>query len=188
MVGVDEVGRGCLAGPLLVVAARTGSSLPLTVKDSKLLTREQRESMCEQLLLCCQFGEGWVSSVEIDRLGLARAMRLGVRRALANLPANDDEEIVIDGNVNYLPKKFKNGYCLIDADDKVPLVSAASVYAKVTRDRFMINLAKRHPRYSFDNHVGYGTAEHYQALDAYGPLKFIHRLSFAPLKLGYENE
>lgn len=169
-----------MAGPLLVVAARAFSDLPSSVKDSKLMSRDQRELMYDELMAVCQFGEGWVSSTEIDRYGLARALRLGVRRALKDLEVENDEQIVIDGNVNYLPKKYKNGYYLVGADATVPLVSAASVYAKVTRDRFMIKLAQRYPLYRFDNHVGYGTSEHYRALDTYGPLKFIHRLSFAP--------
>lgn len=183
MIGVDEVGRGALAGPLLVVAARqTGPDVPKTLKDSKLLSRVQRETIFESLKASFKFGEGWVKSTEIDRLGMAAALRLGVRRALADLPAAIEEEVVMDGHVNYLPKKFKNGRCEVRADANWSVVSAASVYAKVKRDRFMAQLAERHHRYSFARHVGYGTALHCQEVQAYGPLKFIHRLSFAPLK------
>lgn len=182
MVGVDEVGRGCLAGPLLVVAARARTNLPPGLRDSKLLSRAQREILYPLLVETCEFGQGWVRASEIDSLGLARSLKLGVRRALAALEALADEEIVIDGSVNYVPRKFKNSRCEIDADNSLPLVSAASVFAKVTRDKFMAELAKKHPRYHFENHVGYGTKEHYRAIELYGTLRFVHRVSFAPFR------
>ncbi len=181
MVGIDEVGRGSLAGPLLVVAARQVGNFPSGLRDSKLLTRAQREAIFEYLIPNVEFGEGWVSSVEIDRRGLTAAMRLGVRRALRRLPAAKNEEIIIDGPFNYLPKSFERVQCLIDADTTITLVSAASIYAKVTRDRFMIRLAKRHPRYGFESHVGYATPKHLQALIRYGALKRIHRHLFEPI-------
>src|SRR5690349_3763707 len=101
IVGVDEVGRGCLAGPLLVVAARQQTELPDGVKDSKILSGTQREEILNMLSICCDFGEGWVKAAEIDRLGLANALRLGVRRALASLKVSAKEEIIMDGSVNY---------------------------------------------------------------------------------------
>ncbi|HVS78760.1 MAG TPA: ribonuclease HII [Candidatus Saccharimonadales bacterium] len=181
LIGVDEVGRGCWAGPLLVVAARATAELPRGLKDSKLLSRSQREEILNHLVDCCEFGEGWIKSIEIDSYGLAKALRLGVRRALHNLQARIDEEIVMDGKVNYLPKKFVNGSCLVDADDLVPIVSAASIYAKVTRDRFMNELSKKYPLYSFDKHVGYGTPEHRAALREFGVIRSVHRFSYAPI-------
>ena len=182
MIGVDEVGRGCLAGPLLVVAARNRQNLPKNLKDSKLLTRSQRETLYPLLVETCDFGEGWVKATEIDKLGLGACLRLGVRRALASLKAKIDEEIIMDGIVNYVPNTYKNGRSLVDADESIPLVSAASIYAKVTRDRFMIELAKLHPKYRFEDHVGYGTPQHRQVLDKLGPIKLVHRLSFAPFR------
>ncbi len=181
MVGIDEVGRGCLAGPLLVVAARQLADLPVGLTDSKLLSRQQRELLYEPLTAVCVFGEGWVKVAEIDRRGLAGALRLGVARALRALSAVSNEEIIMDGPVNYLPSKFKTVNCLIDADLKVPLVSAASIYAKVTRDRLMAELAPKHPDYGFDSHVGYSTRRHRQALVKFGPLPKIHRYSFMPI-------
>ncbi len=181
MIGIDEVGRGALAGPLLVVAAKRSGSWPQGLADSKLLTRRQREDLFELLVGSFNFGEGWVTPTEIDRLGLGACLRLGVVRALKNLNAGCDEEIIIDGSVNYIPKKFKLGRCEIDADAHIPIVSAASIYAKVRRDRFMWELSKRHRRFSFDQHVGYGTSQHRDEIQTNGPLKHIHRLSFAPL-------
>src|SRR3990167_174977 len=172
MVGVDEVGRGCLAGPILVVAARARSQLPEGLKDSKLLSRKQRIEILNKLSISCEFGEGWVKATEIDRYGLAKSLRLGIKRALNCLNVRNDEEIIMDGKVNYLPKKFTKTKCVVDADNLVPIVSAASIYAKVARDKFMFGLAKEHPTYKFENHVGYGTREHLKAIDSYGILKF----------------
>ncbi len=183
MVGIDEVGRGSLAGPLLVVAARQFDQLPPGVTDSKLLTRQLREELFEALVAACRFGEGWVSSVEIDRRGLTGAMRLGVKRSLRSLEVSWDEDIIMDGPYNYLGRSFKRVQCLVDADAQVPLVSAASIYAKVRRDRLMIELARDYPAYGFENHVGYGTPAHRLALADHGPIAGLHRQLFAPVRL-----
>lgn len=181
MVGVDEVGRGCWAGPLLVVAARATAELPDGLKDSKLMTKQRRQKILNLLSISCSFGEGWVSAAEIDKAGLANALRLGVKRALNHLNTAVQEEVIMDGKVNYLPAKYKDGKCLVGADNLVPIVSAASIYAKVMRDSYMTELANKHPGYGFDRHVGYGTKAHQQALDSLGFIKYVHRLSYAPI-------
>src|SRR5579871_1163865 len=150
MIGVDEVGRGCLAGPLLVVAAKQVGSLPDGLDDSKVLSRVKRERLFQLLVDCCEFGEGWVKPVEINERGLTASMKLGVKRALKQLNVEYEEEIIMDGPINYFSGRYKKVRCLVDADALEPLVSAASVYAKVKRDRYMIELAKRHPRYGFE--------------------------------------
>lgn len=175
------MGRGCLAGPLLVVAARQKGPLPKGVKDSKLLTRAARETLFEVLVDLCDFGEGWVSACEIDKKGLANALRMGVKRALATLNVVITDEIIMDGKVNYIPEKFINSRAQIDGDNLFPIVSAASVYAKVKRDNYMIALAKEYPRYGFEKHVGYGTREHQLALKTYGIIKNVHRTSYSPI-------
>ena len=177
-IGIDEVGRGCLAGPLLVVAARQKGILPLGVGDSKSLSRLLRVKLFNPLLAVCDFGEGWVLPVEIDEQGLAHGLRLGVSRALKNLGARPNDKIFLDGPVSYIPNKFKIYECIIGADATVPLVSAASIYAKVTRDRFMQALSKEHPNYGFENHVGYATAKHLLAITKLGPISSVHRFSF----------
>lgn len=182
MIGIDEVGRGCLAGPLLVVAARQDTELPDGLTDSKLLSRGKREFLYEEIIISCQFGEGWVQASEIDELGLAKALRLGVKRALQSLKAEGNEEVIIDGKVNYAPKYYLNVRCLVSADKSVPTVSAASVYAKVKRDRYMFKLAKIYPEYGFEAHVGYGTRRHLDALQKYGYVEKLHRQLYAPIK------
>lgn len=181
MIGVDEVGRGCWAGPLLVVAARANTKLPAELKDSKLMTKNQRTKILNKLSIICVFGEGWVSAAEIDNAGLANALRLGVKRALIDLPAELDDEIIMDGKINYVPSEYTNSKTLVGADSLVPVVSAASVFAKVARDNYMVGLAEEHPGYSFDKHVGYGTKAHIEALSSNGIIKNVHRLSYSPI-------
>lgn len=180
-IGVDEVGRGCWAGPLLVVAARAHSDLPVDIADSKVLSKKKRETLFLLLPAVCDFGEGWVQPAEIDRLGLSEAMRLGVERALQNLEAAHDDEIIMDGIINYCQPAFVNVQCVARADATHPVVSAASVYAKVLRDHKMVQLAAEHPGYGFEKHVGYGTKVHLEALKQLG-ITPLHRLSFRPLR------
>jgi ribonuclease HII len=181
MVGLDEVGRGCWAGPLLVVAARQTAKLPAGITDSKLLTKIQREQLFNLISISCKLGEGWVSSSEIDKSGLANALRLGIARALQNLGAEYEDEIIFDGKVNYVDPKFINAECVVDADLNIPIVSAASIYAKVVRDKFMEELGLKHPAYGFEKHVGYGTKAHLKAMSEQGILNGIHRTSFRPV-------
>jgi len=186
MVGVDEVGRGCWAGPLLVVAARTVGALPVGLKDSKLLSKIQREKLFIKLQKSCDFAEGWINAQEIDERGLAGSLRLGTARALVALKTDADEEVIIDGAVNYAPPAFVRVNCIVRADSLVPLVSAAGIYAKVKRDQCMAQLARVHPSYGFERHVGYGTKAHQLALKNFGALNNVHRLSFRPMSLANE--
>lgn len=181
MIGIDEVGRGAWAGPLLVVAARQRSTLPQGLADSKKLTKKARTNLIQDIKTSCDLGHGWVKPSEIDELGLTEAMRLAVKRALIEIRAQDEEEIIMDGNINYCSLAFINVTCAIKADADYPIVSAASIYAKVTRDNIMTDLARRFPNHAFDSHVGYGTAKHIQALKDYGVTN-IHRLSYKPVR------
>jgi ribonuclease HII len=187
MIGIDEVGRGCLAGPLLVVAACQTGVLPAGLADSKVLSRKQREDFMPILIKVCSFGEGWVKPSEIDKLGLTMATKLGVKRALRQLGSTHKDELLIDGNINYAPKSYKSVKVIIDGDALVPLISAASIYAKVKRDEYMRGLAGRHPNYGFGTNVGYGTKMHLAAIDTLGTIKHLHRQSFSPFKLLQEN-
>jgi ribonuclease HII len=182
MIGIDEVGRGAWAGPLLMVAARVKPhhQLPEGLTDSKLLTKLQKEQFYEQLLITCDFGEGWVEVNEIDELGLASALKLGAMRAIAGLGDVENEEICIDGTVNFLSDTYPKAFSRIKADVSEPIVSAASVYAKVVRDRKMTKLHYELPEYDFKDHVGYGTSAHIDALKKHGISKY-HRKSFKPI-------
>jgi ribonuclease HII len=181
IVGIDEVGRGCWAGPLLVVAARAKAALPDGLADSKLLSRRQREQLLDGIIATCDVGEGWVQPEEIDRVGLGGAMRLGVTRALLSLGVMAEEPIVIDGLVNYCPGEFTAVSAIAKADQSHPIVSAASIYAKVTRDAHMARAARFYPFYGFEKHAGYGTALHLEALKVHGVSK-LHRRSYKPVR------
>ncbi len=181
MIGIDEVGRGCWAGPLLVVAARQTSLLPTGLKDSKLLSSRQRKLLTVDIMTSCQLGEGWVTAAEVDRAGLTDAMRLGVERALRAISAQPSERIIMDGAVNYCQPKYQQVDTVIKADRLHPIVSAASVYAKELRDAYMIQLSEEYPQYGFERHVGYGTAHHRACLIEFGPSD-QHRRSFKPIR------
>lgn len=178
-VGIDEVGRGPLAGPLVagaVVLAEPISGL----KDSKLLSKIQREKL-DKIIRdeALAFGIGWATAAEIDELGLTSSCRLAMKRALEEITL-DYDEIIIDGNYNFLSENQK-AKTLIKADALIPAVSAASIIAKVARDNYMVGLAEKFPGYGFEQNAGYGTVKHLAALAEFGPSNF-HRFSFAPIK------
>jgi ribonuclease HII len=166
---------------LLVVAASAKAKLPQGLADSKVLSKKKRLELRQILEDSCIFGEGWVEPQEIDDLGLSQAMRLAVGRALSNLGASGADEIIMDGTINYCSPNFLNVRCEARADSTFPVVSAASIYAKVTRDQLMYELAKKHPGYGFENHVGYGTAGHLDGLKRLGVCS-LHRRSYKPVQ------
>lgn len=182
MIGIDEVGRGAWAGPLLVVAFRPAGPLPPGLNDSKLVTAARRRGIHTQLEACGDIGEGWVTPAEIDSAGLAGGLRLGVERALLAIGAEQHEIIIFDGPINYCPEQYANVITMIKADQKIPAVSAASIWAKVVRDDHMKQQAETYPDYGFDKHVGYGTAAHQLALKTFGICQ-LHRLSYEPIRL-----
>lgn len=179
IVGIDEVGRGCWAGPVVAGAVLLGAPIA-GLKDSKRLSKKRREVLDAEIRVqALAYGLGWTSAEETDRVGLTEAVRLAMERALAHISVPYDE-LIVDGNHNFFPDNPKS-HALIAADNLVPAVSAASIIAKVARDRFMAEAAHRYPGYDFERHVGYGTAAHQAALRQLG-LCDLHRRSFKPIQ------
>ena len=182
LIGIDEAGRGAWAGPMTVGVAIAPEELPVwweEVVDSKLLNARQRKGIYDLIVAeKIKYAVGWVTSVEIDQMGMQKAFRLAARRALEKLGPIPNSETLVDGNTT----AGIADRCLIGADRLVPAVSAASIVAKVERDEYMSGFAQMTwPRYDFASHKGYGTGEHRNRLDKYGPCD-IHRMSFRPLR------
>jgi ribonuclease HII len=182
IIGVDEVGRGCWAGPVVAGAVLLDTPIP-GLKDSKKLSKKQRELLATAIRMqATAYGLGWVPADEVDRVGLTQAVRLAMQRAVGVIESIGAayEQIIIDGNYNYLDTNQRSSF-LIKADDLVPAVSAASIIAKVARDDYMAAASIACPGYAFERHVGYGTAAHSAALKLLGVCE-LHRTSFAPIK------
>lgn len=175
VAGVDEVGRGPLAGPVLAAAVILFRPIE-GLADSKLLKPTRREELCRLIRDNAAIGVAAASVEEIARLNILGASLLAMRRAVARLtPA--PAEVLVDGN--RAPSLDCRVRCIIGGDATVPEISAASIVAKVARDRLMTRLAVRHPGYGWERNAGYGTAEHKRALSELG-LTAHHRRAFAP--------
>jgi len=189
ILGVDEVGRGPWAGPLVVGAVVLPDSFSIEgLTDSKKLSAKKRAELDiairEQAL---GWGLGWVHADELDTLGLSESLRVATIRAVEAVKA-PYHEIIIDGTINFLKETGKGKYVttMAKADLLVPAVSAASIVAKVARDTYMEEQDAVYPAYGFASHVGYGTAKHQQALEQHG-VTVLHRTSFAPIKKLLQN-
>lgn len=179
IVGIDEVGRGCWAGPL--VAGAVILSTPIDgLTDSKLLSKKRREYFADVIKSqALAYGLGWVDAARIDSVGLTEAVRIAMSEALSQIKHAYDR-VIIDGNINYLELN-ERAETLIKADLTIPAVSAASVLAKVARDAYMETAARLYPEYGFEQHVGYGTKQHSDNLKLYG-VSDLHRRSVKPIK------
>ena len=181
--GVDEAGRGPWAGPVVASAVIfTTYEMPSGLNDSKKLTASMREMLYEVIITTCHVGIGQASVEEIDTLNIWRATELAMQRAVAALPLAPLYAL-IDGN--RLPALAIPATAIIKGDSKCASIAAASVIAKVTRDRIMSAYAAQYPHYGFDANAGYGTAKHQQAIAEHGILP-IHRKSFAPIRAALE--
>lgn len=182
VAGLDEVGRGCYAGPVVaavVVISSKEQYIP-GVWDSKQMTQLRREKFYDQIIDSADdHGIGEASWTEVDDLGLSEASSLAMQRAYDSL-RKPPELVLVDGKFIKSPN-LPNKYKIKEGDKKHFIISAASVIAKVYRDRLMVDFAKKYKGYGFERNVGYGTAEHKAALDKYGVCE-IHRKSFSPIK------
>ena len=190
ILGIDEVGRGPWAGPLVVGAVILGGAEIEGLDDSKKLTKKRRETLDEVIReQAAAWALGWVSASELDDVGMSQALRLATRRAVKQIQsqckANNVafDEIIIDGTVNFLVDTALERYVTVmaKADGLIPGVSAASIIAKVARDQFMAEQDVVYPGYGFASNAGYGVAKHQAAIERLGVTP-LHRLSFAPLQ------
>ncbi len=175
IAGVDEVGRGPLAGPVVVAAVILREPLA-GLADSKLLSIAARQRLSLLIRQQAMVAVAAASVAEIERLNILGATMLAMQRAVARLPVRPGQ-VLVDGN--RAPEFGIPARCVIGGDATVPEISAASIVAKVLRDRLMVRLAQRHPGYGWERNAGYGTAAHLAALDRLG-LSRHHRLGFAP--------
>lgn len=181
IAGIDEAGRGTLAGPVVVATVimnYESGIMNYGIRDSKLLTPKKREELFKIITKkALAWGVGKTSEKIIDRIGIAKANVLAVKKTLEALKVKPDY-LLLDGGIKLkikIPQKT-----IIKGDTKVFSIACASILAKVTRDRLMIKLDKKYPQYGFAQHKGYGTQAHIKAIKKYGPCP-IHRRSFAPI-------
>ena len=179
LAGVDEAGRGPLAGPVVAAAVILDDQNPIKgLADSKKLTARQRDRLYDEIrakALCCSVAEASVE--EIDQINILQATLLAMRRAVEGLRLKP-HKVLVDGN--RLPVLDVLAEAIVQGDAKVQAISAASILAKVHRDRWCETIDRDYPQYGFASHKGYGTAVHMQALKTYGATPW-HRQSFAPV-------
>ena len=175
--GIDEAGRGPLAGPVVACAViiPEGVKIPKLIKDSKKLSEEQRAEMFDFIKVHYQYGIGQADNQEIDRLNILQATFLAMRRAVQALPVKP-ELCLVDGN-KIIPGLKTEQKAIVRGDTKIKEISAASIIAKVTRDKIMLELDKKYPQYNFAEHKGYCTPFHISALKHYGRSP-VHRKTF----------
>lgn len=186
MIGVDEAGRGPLAGPVVAAACVLGPGAPDGLDDSKKLSASRRASLELRIQASCAHAIGVAGAEEIDRINIFAATMLAMTRAveaLVGLLDREPDEVLIDGNMT--PHGRVSAWCwraraIVGGDGLEPCISAASILAKEHRDRLMRAAATAHPHYGWERNMGYGTPEHLEALRRFGPSP-MHRRSFAPV-------
>jgi ribonuclease HII len=182
--GVDEAGCAPLAGPVVAAAVVLDrEKFPRGIDDSKALPAKTREAICGRLYKVARVGVGIASVEEIDRLNIYWARMLAMSRAVDAL-GFDPAMILVDGN--RCPRWERPSVAIVEGDAKCRSIAAASIVAKVTRDRIMADHARTYPGYGWETNKGYGTPEHQRALDTLGPTA-LHRRSFAPVRLCLES-
>lgn len=180
IIGVDEAGRGPLSGPVIAAAVLDSPKRIKGVKDSKLLNEKKREELYLEIVNSYKWGIGIVSPKRIDKINILEATKEAMIKAVRNLEKKNKikaHHLILDGNMGINIEISQES--IVKADRKIYCVSAASIIAKVTRDRLMIKYDKLYPEYNFKKHKGYGTREHFKLINKYGGCE-IHRKSFKP--------
>ena len=200
LIGIDEAGRGPIAGPVAVaafsvIAGHKDSLLTFfksgRVRDSKKLTAVTRERIFKELTVQKSLGKvsyavSFASATVVDRKGISFATRLALARSLEVLGVGPSEcQVLLDGSLK-APEEFTLQRTIIKGDEKEAVIALASIVAKVSRDRLMVRLAKKYPHYDLDIHKGYGTSDHYRKLKKHG-LSPVHRKSFLKSFVGCKN-
>ena len=186
-IGVDEAGRGPLVGSVVAAAVILPTDFYLSgLTDSKKLSEKKRDSLYQQIADQCYWSVAEASSIEIDQINILQATMLAMKRAIIDLQGEYSKykgkvifNVMVDGN--HCPD-IANCMAIIKGDLSEPTISAASIIAKVTRDRQMRELDSQYPQYGFAQNKGYGTRKHLLALAKYGPIQGIHRHTFSPIK------
>ena len=181
IVGCDEAGRGCLLGPVYAGAVILPKDFSCDlINDSKKLTEKKREEAFQIIIdNAIAWGVGFCTCEEIDEINILNASRLAMERAIENM--HHDFDLIITDCMK-MPKAKVEVIDLIHGDAKAQCVAAASILAKVSRDRLCVELDKRFPEYNIKKNKGYGTKDHLEALKKYGPVKGLHRFSYGPIK------
>ena len=179
VAGVDEVGRGPLAGPVTAAAVVLNpANIPAGLNDSKQLSIKKRMALAEALMACAEVSVGHASVEEIEQHNILRASHIAMRRALAGLPRTPDH-VLIDGSM--IPDGLNiSAQPVVKGDTRCLSISAASIVAKICRDRIMVDLAQQHPGYEWETNMGYGSKSHMEALQNLGPTPH-HRRTFKPV-------
>ena len=179
IAGVDEVGRGSLIGPVYAAAIILNKSINNKIlKDSKTISRKKREELCAYIKKNSVWAIGQASVKEIEKINILHASLLAMKRAILKLKIKPSL-VLIDGNKLPNLKNYKLEY-IIKGDQKIPSISAASIIAKVSRDKFITKLSKEFNNYGWDTNSGYGTKEHLKAIKKFGITKY-HRRTFSPI-------
>jgi ribonuclease HII len=178
IIGVDEVGRGCLAGPVFAAAIKLDqNNFPKEINDSKKLNIVQRINIFKELIKKCEYSIGIASVKEIEKFNILQSSLLAMNRALKKINIKD-HIILVDGN--FSPDKKKNIKTIVKGDQKCISIAAASIIAKVSRDLFMTKLSIKFPNYNWEKNCGYGTKKHLEAIKKFGITEH-HRTTFSPI-------
>ena len=185
LIGIDEVGRGPIAGPVAVCALLWKDrevDPPQDIKDSKQLSPQKREEWFLKIEEWREAGRlayvvSYIDAETIDLVGISHAIKLALMESISKLAVDPEHvHVLLDGSL-YAPEEYRHQETIIRGDEQEPLIALASIAAKVLRDRMMDDLAEQFPQYGFENHKGYGTQEHYRAIKKHGMTNY-HRRSF----------